>query len=278
MLKKNIGRNKWKINYKSVFCQLERLSILLAILGLTAVQIISLIWSEIPLVKICKEEKKIEQIKITQNYEYVEQILGRPSVKKDFSFPMIEGEEAIIGSKAIFCSELYTIISYFNNDGTLQGYFLISHKNSFSPNMFRKKDLIGKKLSCYDDELFGGALIAISSSYITRRDGSSHFMKYYYHHLGTNGCLIGIGVSSLGFVDDYKKFTSLAGEEDNFVFNIPIDYNEYKNRFAQVNHYNINAFAMFIYQDSPIDVKELIREETTFKLGMSEIEHAMLYE
>lgn len=234
----------------SIFLKIEQLSIVLAILGITIVQILSSIWNSFSFVKMYNEEKNIQQIKVSQDYEYIEQILGKPMVKKDINLPLSNKTKCMIGSKAIFCSQYYTIITYFDDEQTLQGYFLISHKKLFIPKMFRNKKVIGKKLSNYTNDLFNGHLTIISSSYGSRRDGSSHFMKYYTHHLATNGCLIGVGVTSLGFYDNYKIFNCLTNDKENFVFATPIDYDEYKERFEQINKAKINMFSMFAYDNS----------------------------
>ena len=155
---------------------------------------------------------------------------------------------------------------------------MISNNDSFTPKMFRNEKMFGDKLSNYTKELFGGYLAVISSSYGMRRDTSDHFMKYYTHHLATNGCLIGIGVSSFGFGD--IDFVSLAGDEDGFIAGFPIDYNEYKERFNLINESNINTFAMFNFNDYDltIDVIELIKEETYLMLGMTQIDYDILTE
>lgn len=173
---------------------------------------------------------------------------------------------------------MYTFITYFDDNEILQGYFLISNDDSFVPKMFRNEKIFGEKLSNYTDELFGGYLAVISSSYGMRRDTSDHFMKYYTHHLATNGCLIGIGVSSLGFGEN--DFVSLAGDEDGFIVGFPIDYDEYEERFSLINECNINAFAMFNFDDYdlPIDIVELIKEETWIMLGITQKDYDMLVE
>lgn len=286
MFKRINSRNFWeqedrskKERRNSFLSVLNSVSMLVVVFGLTIPQIVTIFWNKLPCVKIKKEEKIVEQLKVSQNYYYIEQILGKPMVKEDFHLPVRNKDEYIIGSKAIFCSELYTIITYFDDSETMFGYFLISHKNSFAPKMFRNMKTFNDKISNYVSGSFNGYLAMISSSYASRQDGSSHFMKYFTHHLGTNGCLVGVGISSLGFYKDRQTFFSLAGTEiEDFFFDRPIDYSKYEKRFELINECKINTFAMFIYDYTAIDVVELIKKETRMKLGLSHIEHSFLTE
>lgn len=252
---------------------LDRIGLIFAIFGITICQIITTFWNKLPCVKINKVENKVEKIKVLQNYDYIEQILGKPMIKDEFKLPVRDKEEYIIGSKAIFNSKLYTIIAYFDDIETLQGYFLISHKSSFKPKMFKDNKIFNKKISDFE---VSGYLALMSSSYSSRQDGSSHYMKYFTHHLSTNGCLIGVGISSLGYYKNKDTFFCLAGKEDYFTYGTPVDYDIYRDKLDSISKNRINTFAIFIYDYTCIDIIELLRKETKNKLGMSELEYSIL--
>lgn len=251
---------------------------ILGITGITLIQVFYAVGNLLPYVRIEKEERVVEQVKVSQTYEYVESILGKPYINNLYEFPpnTYIDEEKIVGRKVVFGAEFYTIITYFDDDDTLFGYFLISKDKSFSPKQFRGSVVFGKTLSDYTSSHFDGILTAISSSCAYRPDSSSHFMKYYYHHLTTNDCLVGIGISSFNCNDYFPVETSKTGKgfvflgdwDDEWNF---IDYDSYRNTYSEIDNSKSNTFSVFI-ANGKINPIKFLEEETYLKLALTELE------
>lgn len=240
---------------------------------ITIIQVLTSIWSTIPCVKICREEKKVEKIKVSQSYEFVESVLGKPYLRNTYDYPSQDSESSIIGSKAIFGLDYSTIIAYFDQDNSLFGYFLVAKNRDFKPNQYKSMNIFGEQLVSFSSKNFNGYQVAISSSSMIRTDGNSHFMKYYYHHLSTNACIVGVGVSSIGYCEDIDFYSYSTGNDDDFIANdgAGIEYELYQERFRQIDTARCNAFSLFI-GDGKIDTLAFLKEETHYKLGITDIE------
>lgn len=247
---------------------LNLLATIFALCGVTLFSIISHCFNNLTIVKINNAEDKIEAIKVTQNVAYIESVLGKPMTKQAFSFPTISKEKQLTGSKAVYGSDYYTLIAYFNEDDTLFGYFLISQNKLFNPRIFRNANVMNKRLHYFGDEEFGGGLYAISNSYLGRRDGSIHHLKYYYHHLGTNNCIIGIGLSSLGYSQGDIPYVKTSLIYDGTY----IDYNDYSSQYKEIDKFKTNTFAIFIADDEFIDIEAFLNLETQEGLALTHIE------
>ena len=237
--------------------------------------------SFVSLASVNNAEQTIEKIHVTQSYDYVESILGKPYANNSFEFLANENSEesVVVGHRAVFGSEYYTIITYFDDDETLFGYFLISQNPLFNPKQCFGLEVFGKEISSYPDESIPCYMPAISGSLSTRPDGSSHFMKYYYHHLHTNGCLLGYGFSSFDCESESNQVLPFKphGDLDNLILHTDeglvqgINYSEYQSAFEEADKLISNTFSIFVF-DGKIDILDLLAQETNQKLIFTELE------
>ena len=242
-------------------------------LGINVLQILIQVGNVLPAVQFYRELSAVEQVHVTQRYEYVVSKLGEPissssmdvSSRKTFLEP---ASVAINVEKAVFLGTNYLMIAYFDDDNSLFGYFLISLNESFAPKPYYQYSVFSERFSMFGDGAFGGKLAALSSSCNFRNDGSNH--------LGTDCCLIGVGLSSFGYG---PKDTYIPLENQGLITNgewIDVQpgflrYDNYKDKMTNVSNYKINVFSIFV-GDGKIDPFSLLRKETEVRLGLTEME------
>ena len=116
----------------------------------------------------------------------------------------------------------------------------------------------------------------------TRADCSSYHIQYYYHHLGTNNCYLGIGYSDLGVSN---KMAELAVQNYNSSntcnSNNTLTEVTLTNKEALVSQCDIfnsikpNVFSVFL-NDGTFDANSLLQKELQFSLGITLLEFRQL--
>ena len=233
--------------------------------------------------RVNEAEKQIEQIKVTESRAYIESVLGVPNQTETFNYISNDGN-CDEGMKAVFNDEFFLLGAYFDKADRCLGYILIAKDPKFSPKLFRDERLfeIGITDNSIDE---AGYLAAIGHFLNSRADCSSYHIQYYYHHLATNNCYLGMGISELGYWQDNYSLAMLAFNEktdlskaDSYYEIVTNDTrSECMEKCKEFNVINPNTFSVFL-ADNSLDVDALLKEELRFELGLSWIDYRRITE
>lgn len=257
---------KTKIKKKTNFIKFikEWISIfasLLAILGFGLISIINQFGSEIPIIKNNKYENKIEKIKVSENSEYVKSILGNPQLSKEYIYYTNSNEE-IEGERCIYVNDYFILILYYEQDDSLLGYVLISKNEKFTPYVYRDITLKDKVKDIY--KTTGGYMVSIYHNQGSRKDCSQTHIQFYYHHLATNSCRIGVGISDLGYWNNEMnnliyKYWENSREYKRLTLYENIEFESLKSNIDIYSNIQPNVFSVFI--DDDVDLNKLFEQE-----------------
>lgn len=270
-----------KLNKASNWLQI--IASIFAIVGISVLSIFGPVFSCLPSARLRESEASIAQVHITNDKRYIESCIDIPQQTRIFEYHDNEGN-LIIGSRSLFISEFYYLITYYNSEDICIGYILISRDPNFSPELFKSERFFEKEIDYSLIEEYG-RLHSVGISYGARRDHSSFYVRFYTHHLATNSCYIGLGFSDLGYVDDYSPFTELT--ENNLIdwsrsYFVIDDYDE-ETREQLIESASVfskskpNVYMEFLCDDS-YDLDDLLNQELYICLAVNHIDVSLLTE
>lgn len=262
---------------------LQIIAALFTILGISIFTLVGPLKSHIKLFRVSEAEAAIEQIKISESRAYIESVLGIPNITTTLDY-YGSNDAAYDGQKVVYNHELFLLIIYYDNSDSCLGYILVAKDPSFAPELFRGDHIFSMKMEDSDIDNIGN-LIAVGHFLNSRADCSSYHIQYYSHHLGTNGCYLGVGVSDLGYwskeyansLTEYnEKLDEITG--NTYFEEITNDTRrEYINRCQMFDSIKPNVFSVFDNANS-LDINELLKTELNCKLGLSHVEYRRITE
>jgi len=273
--------NHSKLSKINLFLQI--VASIVAILGISALSIAGPLINYWRPFKIIKAEHKVEQIKVTESREYIESVLGIPNQITVLEYRDGNGCGSE-GQRAVYNNEFFLLITYYDDSDRCLGYVLISKDPEFSPQLFCDEKLFDTEIN---DNIIGdaGALTVIGHFLNSRADCSAYHLQYYYHHLGTNACYLGVGISELGHWNDKYASAILAYSEKIDLSQVDSYYEiltndtrtEYVEKCKSFDYIQPNTFSVFICDDT-VDIDSLLKLELKYKLGMSWIDYRRITE
>lgn len=261
-----------KINRTNINRKIQFVAAIVTILGVSLISILGPLKDSIPIVQRKGFEKLAEQIKVSRSKEYIDYILGVPVSTETIKYN--NGFE--IGKRSLHNNKYFLLITYYRADDTLLGYFLISKTERFATKMFRDTPVFQSTFE-KGPEITGGYLAANSYFRGLRRDTSDHYIEYYFHHLATNGCFVGFGITDLVYYkDNYSKFLLGYPEESGVIEVTNVNRNDLLEKREPIKKMKPNVFSIFI--DDEINILELLSNELDSRLVLTHIEYDRLSE
>lgn len=248
-----------------------------AIVGISIVSTVGPLYTNSTLCRRSNQEKNIQTINVNESKDYIESVLGVPKMYTNIEIPLTDGGVEH-GYKAIYSNEFYTLIGYFKNNASLFGYFIINKDPKFNPILYRGRTVFNTQLSSFKIE--GEKLLAYNLN-AGRNDTSSYYIKFSHHHLATFDCYVGLGISSLGYLSDYKYLVRKIDNGESFKIIYQDDKllgyldKEQLDYLSDIGKAEINTFANF-KKDEKVNLLQLLEKEFYNKLGITYSEYCYL--
>lgn len=262
---------------------LQIIAALFTVLGVSIFTLVGPLKNHIKWFRVSEAEAAIEQIKISESRTYIESVLGIPNVTTTLDYHG-SNDVASYGQKAVYNHEFFLLITYYDNSDSCLGYILVTKDPSFTPKLFKGDQIFSMKMEDTDLDNIGN-LIAVGHFLNNRADCSNYHIQYYFHHLATNGCYLGVGISDLGYwtneyanslIEYNEKMGEITG--NSYFEEITNDTRlEYINRCQMFDSLKPNVFSVFNNANS-LDINELLKTELNCKLGISHLEYRRITE
>ncbi|CAM4499641.1 hypothetical protein FHS16_005583 [Paenibacillus endophyticus] len=150
--------------------------------------------------------QKVSDLRLGQNYTFIEKKLGVPTVLEEIKYKTISAKEEQ-GSVATYYSNDYIVLTYFDNNKSLFGYTVISDSKYFIPkipgtiNMAkdeqqRLKNLPFKKVTPFN-HIFKDWEPSLTHQYILARSGLDMARYYVEVYSMLNDGYLGVAVTDI---------------------------------------------------------------------------------
>lgn len=237
---------------------------------------------------------RVEKITILSSKEHVESLLGVPVHNESIQYPVVNSQDTVLGEKAIYISNAFTIIVYYQEDSSLLGYVVIREREGFKPDIFGESTASWDKSICDNvGNMIPAECPVVGYLVGGRTDRSVYYTEAFSQHLATKYTYIGLGFApQLGYStsSDEEKMTSPSQEAFLLIQMIGMqssDVMEQIERKLEGTEYRSihpNAFYRFRYSlptDGDINTAAFLEKELTNKFfitcGESDDLHGIYY-
>lgn len=292
-----------KVAHKSRLIIIENWAVLLGLFvtfsGITLSNMIPNIWNSFNFVKREKAKEQIESVQIYANMDYIEDSLGIPIVKYNFSYyePEIYDSykesyvpgKRVIGTKAVYNTDYYLMILYYSDDRTLMGYVLSLKDKKCNPKILG--NLLDFFYALNDPEsLEQSEKILVFDQISSRNDTATYYLESHYHHLSTYGLFVGTGYLDLveedknstyrnQWMDELQKYVkkciNIFDTENLILDGSEIDnIDTAKELTASIHKLKPNTISIF--DEADMNVVSFFKSEFSHDLGICEQDYLLI--